>query len=200
MKLTDLLILLCVSFSAYAWSASANFAFSEYALFHGGYYTLITGIFVHAGVVHLLGNMLFLFVFGHALEDEVGSMRLSSVFFTGGVLSFIFSIPFYPGSSMLGASAAIFAVMASLLLVRRPEYSFRFLSPIGPLALLFFIFNIAAIGSQGNVAYVSHVIGFVIGLFFGIRWNREWKKSLILTLLLLLGYVVLYNYVKAWVS
>ena len=201
MKLTHFLILLCVALTSYAWSVPNNLAFSEYALFHGRYYTLLTGLFVHASLVHLAGNMLFLYIFGSSLEDEVGAFRVASVFFTGGVLSFILSIPFYPNTNMVGASAAIFAVMAALLLVRPPRYSIRFLSPLGPLALLFFIFNIAAIqnGSQGNVAYISHVIGFLIGLFFGARWNTEWKKSLLLTLLLLIGYIVLYNYLKAWI-
>ncbi|MCZ7401207.1 MAG: rhomboid family intramembrane serine protease [Candidatus Methanoperedens sp.] len=196
MKFTNFLIFLCVSITLYAWGANENLAFSQYALFNGGYYTLITGIFVHASWVHLIGNMVFLYIFGNSLEDEVGAFNTALVFFTGGVLSFILSIPFYPGANMLGASAAIFSVMAALLLVRRPGYSFRFLSPIGPLALLYFIFNIMAVenGAGGNVAYMSHVFGFVIGLFFGARWNNKWRESLLLTILLLAGYVLLYNY------
>jgi len=199
--ITIILILLCVAFSLYAWSTPVNLAFSGNALLHGGYYTLLTGLFVHANLTHLAGNILFLYVFGKSLEDEVGAPRLAAVFFTGGMLSFILSIPFYPDANMLGASAAIFAVMAAALIVRRPGLSFQFLSPIGPLALLYFIFNIIAIGnrSEGNVAYISHVIGFVIGLFMGAQWNKEWKKSLLLTLLLLIGYIMIYNYLKAWI-
>lgn len=202
MKLTDFLIILCAAFSIYAWNTSGNLAFSAYGLFNGNYYTLLTGIFVHANTVHLAGNMLFLYAFGRFLEEEVGALRLGAVFFTGGMLSFILSIPFYPGANMVGASAAIFAVMASVLLIRRPGLTYQFLSPVGPLALLFFIFNIFAInsGQQGNVAYVSHVIGFVIGLFFGAGWNKEWKKSLFYTLLLLAVYIVLFNYLKWWLS
>ncbi len=198
MKLTDLLILLCVAFSLYTRGMPNSLAFSEYALFHGGYYTLLTGIFVHAGTVHLIGNMLFLYIFGNILEDEVGALRFACVFFTGGMLSFVLSIPFYPGANMVGASAAIFAVMASVLLIRRPSVSFQFLSPIGPITLLFFIFNIIAIknGEQENVAYISHVIGFVTGLFFGAQWNKEWKRCLLYTLVLLAVYIMLYNYLR----
>lgn len=201
MKLTHILILLCTSFSIYAWSAPNALAFSEYALFNGGYYTLLTGLFVHANYVHLAGNILFLYVFGNSLEDEVGILRTAAVFFTGGMLTFIISIPFYTGAKMVGASAAIFAVMSSALIVRRPGLSLQFLSPLWPLVLLFFIFNIAAIhnGSQGNVAYISHVIGFVIGLFFGTRWNKVWKRSLVYTIFLLAGYIILYNYFKAMI-
>jgi len=201
MKLTNFLIILCITITLYVWVTKENLAFSEYALIHGGYYTIITGLFVHANSIHLFGNMLFLYIFGNSLEDEVGAFNTAVVFFTGGVLSFILSIPFYPGANMVGASAAIFSVMAALLLVRRPGYSFQFLSPIGPLALLYFIFNLAAVknGTGGNVAYVSHIIGFIIGLFFGARWNKKWRESLLLTLLLLAGYILLYNYIQVWI-
>lgn len=196
--ITNILILLCMAFSLYAWNISNNLAFSDYAFFNGGYYTLLTGLFVHATPVHLAGNMLFLYVFGHILEDEEGDLRTSVVFFTGGMLSFILSIPFYPHAKMMGASAAIFAIMAAVLLIRMPCLSFQFLSPIGPLAILFLIFNIIAIQNTktGNIAYISHIIGFVIGLFFGARWNKEWKKSLLYTLVLLALYIVLYNYLR----
>jgi membrane associated rhomboid family serine protease len=203
MKLTNFLILLCVVFSLFAWTHPlSDLAFNNYVLLNGKYYTLITALFVHADSIHLAGNMLFLYFFGRFLEDEVGSLRMLAVFFTGGIFSFIFSMPFYPGSNMVGASGAIFAVMAASLLVRRPEISGTFLSPIGPLALLFFIFNLMAInsGEQGNVAYISHVIGFCIGFFFGVTWNKEWMKSLLLTLVLLVLYILLYNSLRLLVS
>ncbi len=196
--ITNILILLSVAFSLYAWVTPTDLAFSEYALFHGGYYTLLTAIFVHANTAHLAGNMIFFYIFGNKLEEEVGETNTGAVFFTGGVLSFIISMPFYPGAKMVGASAAIFSVMAAVLLVRRPGFSIQFLSPIGPLALLFFIFNIIAIqkGAMGNVAYIAHVTGFVIGLFFGACWNKKWWESLLYTLILLAVYIILYNYLK----
>lgn len=196
--ITNLLILLSVAFSLYAWLTQNNLAFSEYALMHGSYHTLLTGIFVHANPVHLVGNMLFLYVFGKGLEDEVGDKRTGYVFFTGGIFSFILSIPVYPGAQMVGASAAIFSVMAALLLIRHPKLSTSFLSPKGPLIIVFFIFNIVAIqtGEAGTVAYFSHVLGFIIGVFFGASWNKKWKESLLYTLLLLAIYIVLYNYIR----
>lgn len=197
MKVTHLLISFSVALSVYAWNSSDNLSFNSSTIFH---YTLLTALFVHANIVHLLGNIAFLYVFGSMLEDEIGAFRITILFFVGGVLSFILSIPFYPDASMVGASAAIFALMATLLLVRRPTVSIQFLSPIGPMVILFFIFNILAVHSseKTNIAYVSHVIGFVIGLCFGMRWNPEWKKSLLYTLILLGIYVVLYNYIRQW--
>jgi len=200
MKLTHLLITLCIALSFYAWNSSANLSFSKYALLNGNYYTLLTALFVHANMVHLLGNIAFLYVFGGMLEDEVGALRTGGLFLVGGMLSFILSIPFYPDANMVGASGAIFALMAALLLVRKPSISIQFLSPIAPMAILFFIYNILALHSyeKTNVAYVSHVIGFLIGLFFGMRWNPEWKKSLMYTLILLGIYALLYYYLRLW--
>jgi membrane associated rhomboid family serine protease len=201
MKFTNFLIISCISLSLYFWGTKENLAFSEYALFHGAYYTLLTGLFVHANPVHLFGNMIFLYVFGNSLEDEVGAFNTGLVFFTGGFLSFIISIPFYPGSNMVGASAAIFSLMSALLLARRPGYCVQFLSPIGPLALLYLFFNIIAVKNDtgGNVANISHIIGFMIGMFFGAQWNKKWRESLFLTLALLIGYIISYNYLKDWV-
>ena len=81
-------------------------------------------------------------------------------------------------------------------LVREAGISGKFLSPIGPLSILFFIFNLVAVNSKepGNIAYISHAIGFVIGLFFGVAWNDEWKKTLAFTIVLLALYIVLYNF------
>lgn len=199
MKLTEFLILMCVSFSLYAWSGDPNdLAFSEHAFFNGDYLIILTGIFVHGNFFHLAGNMIFLYVFGSTLEDNVGALRTGFLFFAGGIITFVLSIPFYPGANMVGASAAIFAIMAAVLLVKPPGFSIQFLSPIGPLALLFFIFNIVAIqnGETGNIAYISHVIGFSIGIVFGIIWNEQWKKSLVYTLVVLGLYIILYNYMK----
>ena len=78
--------------------------------------TLVAALFVHANVLHLVGNMLFLFVFGNTLEKTVGPGKYLMVFFTGGILSFILSLPFMPhGTGMLGASAAIFSLATWLL-------------------------------------------------------------------------------------
>ncbi len=198
MKITDVLILLCIVMSFYAWSTGSDLAFSVNALLNGDYYTLITAIFVHANLLHLGGNMIFLYIFGNYLENDVGARRTAMVFMTGGVLSFILSIPFYPGADMIGASAAIFSVMAALVLVRRPGFSFEFLSPVGPIVMVYLIFNAISIkdGGTGNVAYISHVIGFLIGAFFGAKWNKKWLESLLYTLILLAVYIIIYNFLR----
>ncbi len=75
--ITNVLILLSTVLSLYAWTTPENLAFSENALFHGGYYTLITGIFVHANPVHLAGNMIFL----RSVSAEPELCSLQAVYF-----------------------------------------------------------------------------------------------------------------------
>ena len=108
MKITDVLILLCIAMSLYAWSTGSDLAFSVNALLNGDYFPLITAIFVHANLLHLVGNMIFLYIFGSYLESDVGAKRTALVFMTGGVLSFIFSIPFYPGRKFSGPQQLFF--------------------------------------------------------------------------------------------
>ena len=109
MKFTNFLIILCIFLSLYFWGSNENLAFSEYALFHVVFHTLLTGLFVHANLVHLSGNTIFLYVFGSSLRHGVGALNTALVFFTGGILSFIVSIPFYPGASMLASCRHIFS-------------------------------------------------------------------------------------------
>jgi len=101
---------------------------------------------------------------------------------------------------MVGASAAIFSLMAALLLAANPDIPSIPL-PIGPLALLYLFFNIISVKNNtgGNVANISHIIGFVIGMFFGAQWNKKWRESLFLTLALLAGYIISYISLKEWV-
>jgi rhomboid family protein len=167
------------------------FAFSTNNLLSGEAWTLVTGLYLHAGLVHLLGNMLFLFIFGEALEREVGGRRTVELFFFGGILTFIAGIPFYAkGTFLIGASAAIFTLSAAILLVR-PTRLTIILLPVGLVAIIFFLLNVYEVssGAAGDVAYISHVIGFLIGIPFGAAWSKQWLKNLGVTVLMLIIFI-----------
>ena len=198
MKINLLLILACIAASLWAWQQDPafnekNLIFSLSNLEKGRVWTLFTALFVHANVFHLFGNMLFLFVFGSTLEKTVGPGKLLAIFFTGGLVSFIVGVAFMPrGTGMLGASAAIFALAGSVMLVRPLKFSWLFLAPQGLIAIIYFIYNVVVAyeksripGYDPQVAYVAHIIGFVTGLPFGIALSEHWKRNLLITLLLL---------------
>ena len=202
MRATNVLILICIIASLYAWTANPTFVtnnlvFSYNNLLQGRVWTLITAIFVHANIIHLLGNMVFLYVFGNTLESiSVNSRRMLLAFFLGGILSFLLSIPFFaPDATFIGASAAIFTLTAVVMLMKPLRWSWLLLMPVGLVAVLYFVFNTVSVyyNVQDNVAYISHVIGFAIGLPLGIAWSQEWKKNLLISIgLLLVYFIVLY--------
>src|SRR5213596_855591 len=176
MRVNWFLILGCVLASLYAWQQDPNWAdqnlvFSLNNLLAGRVWTLVTALFVHASVPHLLGNMPFLFVFGNTLEKMIGRDNHLLVFFIGGFTSFL--LPpllgiYSPDTGMLGASAAIFTLAACVMLMSLLKCSWLFLVPQG----LF----------DPTVAYTAHVIGFTVGIPFGIDWSQKWKKNLLITL------------------
>ena len=204
MKTNSLLTLTCLAASLWAWQqepafAQDNLIFSLDNLEKGRVWTLVAALFVHANVFHLIGNMLFLFVFGNTLEKTVGPRKLLMIFFTGGFTSFILGPAFLPrGTGMLGASAAIFALAGCVMLVRPLKFSWLFLAPQGLIAIIYFVYNLVIVyeksrisGYDPHVAYVAHVIGFLTGLPFGIALSDHWKRNLLITLLLLAVYLAI---------
>ena len=199
MTRTNLLILICILLSFFIWSTNTEYweflFFSTNNLFMGRFWTVITTLFIHADILHLFGNMLFLYVFGNTLETIVGSRNMLITFFTGGIITCLLGIPFYNSDTYLvGASAAIFTLAATVMLVRPLKLSWLFLMmPTGLVAILYFFYNIIAIyqGSSGGVAYISHIIGFLVGIPFGISWSENWSRNVVITFIMLVIYLVI---------
>jgi len=199
---TNLLILLCVLTSLFSWYVNSevitdSLVFRGTDFFQGKFWTAVTALFIHGNLIHLIGNMLFLYVFGNTLEDEFGATKTLAVFFIGGVFSFILSTFFYGLETvMIGASAAIFTLMAIVMLTKPLKFSWLFFMPLGLVALLYLLFNIAATYymMDGNIGYLAHIIGFIIGFPFGISWSRgKWVRNLLITILVLIAYLVVMN-------
>ena len=211
MRATNVLIILCFLASLYAWYLGSKnpelvqeyLAFSLKNLEAGRIWTLVTGIFVHANLVHLLGNMIFLYVFGNTLESiSNDSKRMLIAFFLGGLLSFLLSIPFFPpDTTFVGASAAIFTLTAVVMLMKPLRWSWLLLMPVGLVAVLYFLYNAVAVyyQYQSNVAYISHIIGFSLGLPLGIAWSSQWKRNLLISIGLVLIYFVILFIVTQYV-
>lgn len=205
MKINTLLIIACIAVSIWAWQQDPVFAqrtlvFSFENLARGRMWTLLTALFVHGGVLHLVGNMIFLYVFGHTLEKSVGPAKHLMVFFCGGFTGFLLSAAFLPREAgMVGASAAIFTVAACVMLVRPLRFSWLFLLPQGLVAIIYFVYNVIVVVSEPSlvpgydprVGYVAHLIGFLTGIPFGVALSDHWKRNLVITLLLFAVYVAI---------
>lgn len=145
---------------------------------------LITSQFLHGGVMHLLGNMLFLWIFGDNLEDEMGHLGFIVFYLACGVAAGLAQVAADPSSQipMVGASGAIAGVMGGYLLLfpkARVDvllfiviFARIFSVPAWIMLGIWFAFQIGAgLGadtSQGGVAYWAHAGGFVLGMILTI--------------------------------
>jgi membrane associated rhomboid family serine protease len=145
--------------------------------------TLLTSMFMHGGLLHILGNMLFLWIFGNNVEDSMGPVKFVAFYLLGGVAASGAHILFDPSSPVptLGASGAVAAVLGGYaLLYPRARvvtliFIIIFITVIElPAWLVLFGWAILqvvsasselAVGSEGGgVAYLAHIGGFVAGL------------------------------------
>jgi membrane associated rhomboid family serine protease len=196
-KKINWLIVACIVISIAFWLSNPNvtleyLAFSGDNLLNGRVWTLVTSLFLHADILHLAGNMLFLYIFGNTIEEEMGATKTLGVFFIGGILSFLLSLLFYDWSTpLIGASAAIFTLSAIVVLTKPLKLSIIIL-PQGLIAILYFVYNALAVyaGAEGNVAYIAHIIGFAIGIPFGLAWSKNWLKNLLISIALLIAYFI----------
>jgi membrane associated rhomboid family serine protease len=140
--------------------------------------TLFTSMFMHAGWVHLIGNMLYLWIFGDNVEDRFGYGKYILFYLVCGLGATFAQLAFSTDSSIpnLGASGAIAGILGSYLLLF-PQGRIRVFTGqqiayapailvIGLWIILQFFSGIGSLSStqQGGVAYMAHIGGFVTGL------------------------------------
>ena len=143
--------------------------------------TVLTAMFMHASWSHIIGNMLFLWVFGPEIEDAMGPGRYLAFYLVGGVVAMLAQVAASPSSTIpnLGASGAIAAVMGAFL-VTYPRDKIRTVLiilvfvrvtfiPAALLIGLWFVLQLVSVGAvattaqTGGVAYLAHIGGMVFG-------------------------------------
>lgn len=150
------------------------------------YFTLFTSMFMHGGIAHIAGNMLFLWIFGDNIEDRLGHLKYLIFYLLCGViasLSHVFATGVFANTESallvpsLGASGAISGVLGAYILLhpkrRVTVILFRFLTDVPAYVAIgiWFAFQlISGLGmlgggsQQGGVAYAAHIGGFIAGL------------------------------------
>jgi membrane associated rhomboid family serine protease len=172
---------------------------AERALAHPGpqlgpaFVPLVTSMFLHGGFLHILGNMLFLWVFGGNVEDRLGHLKYLGFYFICGIGAGLAQIVVNWGSRLpsIGASGAISGVMGAYIvlfptariLTLIPLLFFFFTMRLPALLMLGYWFviqflsGISTIGqiNQGGVAWWAHIGGFILGMFlvWGLRQQRR---------------------------
>jgi membrane associated rhomboid family serine protease len=150
--------------------------------------TLFTSMFMHGGWGHLIGNMLYLWIFGDNVEDNFGKVKYLIFYIVCGLAATFLQLFFNPGSSIpnLGASGAIAGVLGAYIL-QRPQGKINVmighgltqmpaLIVIGFWFVLQFFSGIGSLASTedagGGVAYMAHVGGFLAGLGIAFIFSR----------------------------
>jgi membrane associated rhomboid family serine protease len=79
------------------------------------------------------------------------------------------------------------------MLLKPLKFSILLFMPQGLVAILYFVYNAIAVylSTQGNVAYIAHIIGFASGIPLGIAWSKNWFRNLIITIALLAIYAAI---------
>ncbi len=154
---------------------------------------LVTALFLHADWAHLLGNLVFLLIFGLPAERVMGPWRFLALFFLGGALANLFAVLAIgaPDRLIIGASGAVSAVIGAYLALF-PRARLGVVVPLGlflefvraPASLLIGVWAalqivFAYIGPAfGAVAWAAHAAGFAVGIMFAIASRGAIAKRL----------------------
>ena len=195
-----ILVNVAVFLWAYVLNANPDAVYSQYALIPsqirqgldlGDMRNILTSMFMNAGWFHLLGNMLYLWIFGDNIEDRLGHFRYLLFYLAGGAFAAFAHYFTNPASIIptVGASGAIAAVLGAYLVIYPQSRVYTFI-PIGFFArlrlvpavvvlTLWFILQLFSgvgslgMGDQGGTAYWAHIGGFVFGLLVGFLFKKR---------------------------
>lgn len=148
----------------------------------GGYSTLVSSMFLHGGWLHLIGNMLYLWIFGNNIEDSMGHLRFILFYLVTGLIAAVTHLALNPVSTVptIGASGAVSGVLGAYLILF-PHARVQTLVTLGwfirivylpAWLLLIFWIGLQVLNQAlapmdpraGGVAYAAHIGGFIAGL------------------------------------
>ena len=150
------------------------------------YLTIFSSMFMHGGFMHLIGNMLYMWIFADNIEDNLGPSKFLIFYLLSGTGAAMTQVLIDTQSQipMVGASGAIGGVLGAYLinhpnarvLVLIPFGFFSQLIKIRALYVLGFWFILQFISSGGGVAYAAHIGGFVSGVILILFFNKKTKR------------------------
>jgi membrane associated rhomboid family serine protease len=151
------------------------------------YFTIFTSMFMHGGFMHLIGNMLYMWIFADNIEDNLGPFKFLVFYLLAGIGAAMTQVLMDVQSQvpMIGASGAIGGVLGAYL-INHPKAKVLVLIPFGffsqlikirALYVLGFWFILQFISSGGGVAYAAHIGGFISGIVLILFFNKKNKTK-----------------------
>jgi len=149
--------------------------------------TIFSSMFMHGGFMHLIGNMLYMWIFADNIEDNLGITKFIIFYFLCGIGAAMTQVLMDTHSQvpMIGASGAIGGILGAYL-INHPKAKVLVLIPFGffsqllkikALYVLGFWFILQFISSGGGVAYAAHIGGFVSGMILILFFNKNTKRK-----------------------
>lgn len=140
-------------------------------------WTLLTAIFLHGSVTHLLYNLFGLALFGIILEDIIGTKKFLKLFFIAGLAASLISLPFY--TRVLGASGAIFGIIGMLAILRPRMVIWLYGMPM-PMFIALMVWaaiDIFGIFFPSGTANIAHLAGLAAGIMFGLVNYKKYREN-----------------------
>ena len=149
--------------------------------------TIFTSMFMHGGFMHLIGNMLYMWIFADNIEDNLGPVKFIIFYLLSGIGAAMTQVLIDTQSQvpMVGASGAIGGVLGAYL-INHPKAKVLVLIPFGffsqlikirALYVLGFWFILQFISSGGGIAYAAHIGGFVSGMILILFFNKKLPRK-----------------------
>ena len=151
------------------------------------YLTILTSMFMHGGFMHIIGNMLYMWIFADNIEDDLGPKKFVVFYILSGIGAAMTQVLIDTHSQipMVGASGAIGGVLGAYL-INHPKARVLVLIPFGffsqiikirALYVLGFWFILQFISQGGGVAYAAHIGGFLSGMVLILFFNKKIIKK-----------------------
>ncbi len=145
------------------------------------YLAILYSMFLHGSLLHIGGNMLFLWIFGNNIEDRFGHVPYLLFYLAAGLVAAAAQVAAQPHSTVpiIGASGAIAGVMGAYLVLYPSALILTYIFPIFVLriraayVLLFWFVTQFFVGANSDVAWMAHVGGFAFGVIVGLVWRAE---------------------------
>jgi len=152
-----------------------------------GFFRMLTSMFLHADLMHILGNMLFLYVFGDNVEDRMGHWKFLIFYIVFGIVADLVHFMTDPSSPIpaIGASGAISGVMGAYMVLfpfSRVRVFYRFFMVRLPAVVylgFWFLLQLleSMIPGYTGIAYWAHIGGFVAGMVVAILFRKKRKRQ-----------------------
>ena len=132
---------------------------------HGGWYRLLTAMFLHASIIHIGFNMFALWVIGRPVEQYLGRARYLGLYFVSGLAGSAGGLVQAPHSPILGASGAIFGILGAMLIIE-----WQVTGRLAGNAMTWIVINLVISFSIPNISWGGHVGGLIGGILITLAY------------------------------